>query len=57
VLSKMMSLSLRALSLLGLAGAAAAVSVSVASSGGNATSPYMYGIMFEDINQSGDGGL
>jgi alpha-N-arabinofuranosidase len=53
----MMSLSLRALSLLGLAGAAAAVSVSVANSGGNATSPYMYGIMFEDINQSGDGGL
>ncbi|KAK4156064.1 glycoside hydrolase superfamily [Chaetomidium leptoderma] len=49
--------SLRALSLLALAGAAAAVSLSVANSGGNATSPYMYGLMFEDINQSGDGGL
>lgn len=49
--------SLRGLAVLGLAGAAAAVSLSVASSGGNATSPYMYGIMFEDINQSGDGGL
>jgi alpha-N-arabinofuranosidase len=49
--------SLRALSLLALTGAAAAVTLSVANSGGNDTSPYMYGIMFEDINQSGDGGL
>lgn len=47
--------SLRAL--LGFAGAAAAVTLSVANSGGHPTSPYMYGIMFEDINQSGDGGL
>ncbi|KAK4120308.1 glycoside hydrolase family 51 protein [Parathielavia appendiculata] len=53
----MMPLSLRALALLGLAGATAAVTLSVANTGGNATSPYMYGIMFEDINQSGDGGL
>ncbi|SPQ21402.1 d7654c19-7073-4ed9-a2be-fd1299e158c5 [Thermothielavioides terrestris] len=54
----MAPLSLRALSLLGLAGAAAAaVTLSVAKSGGNATSPYMYGIMFEDISHSGDGGL
>ncbi|KAK3300455.1 glycoside hydrolase superfamily [Chaetomium fimeti] len=53
----MAPLTLRALSLLALTGAAAAVSLSVANSGGNDTSPYMYGIMFEDINQSGDGGL
>ncbi|KAH6621691.1 glycoside hydrolase family 51 protein [Chaetomium sp. MPI-SDFR-AT-0129] len=51
----MAPLSLRAL--LGFVGAAAAVTVSVANSGGSPTSPYMYGIMFEDINQSGDGGL
>lgn len=50
--------SLRALSLLGLAGSAvAAVTLSVANSGGNATSPYQYGIMFEDISHSGDGGM
>jgi alpha-N-arabinofuranosidase len=53
----MAPLSFRALSLLALAGTAAAVTLSVSNSGGNATSPYMYGIMFEDINQSGDGGL
>lgn len=34
-----------------------AVQFSVESSGGNATSPYQYGIMFEDINNSGDGGV
>ncbi|KXT08640.1 hypothetical protein AC579_6558 [Pseudocercospora musae] len=33
------------------------VSVTVKSSGGNATSPYQYGLMFEDINNSGDGGV
>lgn len=53
----MAPLSLRTLSLLGLAGAAAAVTLSVGNSGGNATSPYAYGIMFEDINHGGDGGL
>lgn len=37
--------------------AAQAVQFSVESSGGNATSPYQYGIMFEDINNSGDGGV
>jgi alpha-N-arabinofuranosidase len=52
----MAPLSFRTL-LLGLAGAAAAVRVSVGKSGGNATSPYAYGIMFEDINHGGDGGL
>ncbi|KAK3114929.1 hypothetical protein LTR53_006257 [Teratosphaeriaceae sp. CCFEE 6253] len=39
------------------AAAAQAVSFSVGSTGGNATSPYQYGIMFEDINNSGDGGV
>lgn len=40
-----------------LAGAVAAVTLSVASSGGNSTSGYQYGLMFEDINHSGDGGM
>ncbi|KAL1872390.1 hypothetical protein Daus18300_004360 [Diaporthe australafricana] len=40
-----------------LAGAVSAVTLSVASSGGNATSGYQYGLMFEDINHSGDGGI
>ena len=39
------------------AAAVGAVTVNVASSGGNATSPTQYGIMFEDINNSGDGGV
>ncbi|KAF2103488.1 putative vacuolar segregation protein [Rhizodiscina lignyota] len=34
-----------------------ALSISVASSGGNQTSGKQYGIMFEDINHSGDGGI
>ncbi|CAG8977470.1 hypothetical protein HYALB_00011819 [Hymenoscyphus albidus] len=34
-----------------------AIDIQVASSGGNASSPIMYGLMFEDINQSGDGGI
>ncbi|KAH9843359.1 Glycoside hydrolase family 51 protein [Teratosphaeria destructans] len=38
-------------------GAAEAVSFSVASEKGNSTSPYAYGLMFEDINNSGDGGV
>ncbi|CAN8100396.1 unnamed protein product [Discula destructiva] len=45
------------LSLSVIAGGAAAVTLSVASSGGNATSGYQYGLMFEDINHSGDGGI
>lgn len=40
-----------------LAVAAGAVTFTVESSGGNATSPYQYGLMFEDINNSGDGGV
>lgn len=38
-------------------GGAAAVTLSVASDGGNATSGYQYGLMFEDINHSGEGGV
>lgn len=34
-----------------------AIDIQVASTGGNASSPLMYGLMFEDINQSGDGGI
>jgi alpha-N-arabinofuranosidase len=43
--------------LLGLATSAFAISLKAASSGGNASSPLSYGLMFEDINHSGDGGL
>ena len=38
------------------ASSAAALGISVSSSGGNATSPLQYGIMHEDINNGGDGG-
>lgn len=40
-----------------LLGLAKAVSISVSSTGGNATYGFQYGIMFEDINHSGDGGI
>ncbi|KAF7625141.1 putative vacuolar segregation protein [Aspergillus flavus] len=40
-----------------LAACGAAVEISVASSGGNATSGLQYGIMEEEINYCGDGGL
>lgn len=49
-----MALSILSLPL--LAGAVSAVTLSVATSGGNTTSGYQYGLMFEDINHSGDGG-
>jgi alpha-N-arabinofuranosidase len=39
------------------AGVASAINLSIASSGGNASSPLAYGLMFEDINHSGDGGI
>ena len=42
---------------LALTSVARGVTFTVQSSGGNATSPYQYGIMFEDINNSGDGGV
>ena len=41
------------LSLLPLAAVASAVQITVKSNGGNATSAYQYGLMFEDINNSG----
>jgi hypothetical protein len=40
-----------------LAGIASAINLKVSSTGGNASSPLMYGLMFEDINHSGDGGI
>jgi len=40
-----------------LAGLASAINLNVSASGGNASSPYTYGLMFEDINHSGDGGI
>ncbi|KAK3937686.1 glycoside hydrolase superfamily [Diplogelasinospora grovesii] len=40
-----------------LFGAANAVTLTVSTTGGNASSPLLYGIMFEDINNSGDGGI
>ncbi|CZT52133.1 related to alpha-N-arabinofuranosidase A precursor [Rhynchosporium secalis] len=43
--------------LAGFAGIAAAVNIKVSNQGGNATSPLMYGVMFEDVNHSGDGGI
>jgi alpha-N-arabinofuranosidase len=42
------------LSLLGMTNA---LDLTVSSQGGNASSPLMYGLMYEDINHSGDGGI
>jgi alpha-N-arabinofuranosidase len=39
------------------AGLGHAINLTVAATGGNITSPLMYGLMFEDINHSGDGGV
>ncbi|KAL1306356.1 hypothetical protein AAFC00_005070 [Neodothiora populina] len=38
-------------------GVASAIELTVSSSGGNASSPLLYGFIFEDINHSGDGVL
>lgn len=46
-----------ALGLFAVAASANALNLTVNSSRGNATSPLQYGIMFEDINYSGDGGI
>ena len=43
--------------LLSALGLARSLTISVSSGGGNKSSPYQYGIMFEDINHSGDGGV
>ena len=48
---------IKTLAMLAAAAAAQAVTFTVQSSGGNATSPYQYGIMYEDINNSGDAEL
>ncbi len=48
---------LSSLLLFGLATLSQAVNLTVSSKGGNATSPLQYGLMFEDINHSGDGGI
>jgi alpha-N-arabinofuranosidase len=43
--------------LLALARLGSAINLTVSAKGGNVTSPLMYGLMFEDINHSGDGGV
>ena len=40
-----------------LAGIASAINLNVSATGGNASSSLTYGLMFEDINHSGDGGI
>ncbi|ESZ94182.1 glycoside hydrolase family 51 protein [Sclerotinia borealis F-4128] len=40
-----------------LAGVASAINITASASGGNASSPLAYGLMFEDINHSGEGGI
>ncbi|GME32572.1 Alpha-N-arabinofuranosidase A [Neofusicoccum parvum] len=47
----------RAAALLAIVSSSLAIHLTVSQDGGNGTSPYMWGLMFEDINQSGDGGL
>ena len=43
--------------LVALARLGGAINLTVSATGGNVTSPLMYGLMFEDINHSGDGGV
>ncbi|RAL06952.1 glycoside hydrolase, partial [Aspergillus homomorphus CBS 101889] len=40
-----------------LVGQASAIDLTVSKTGGNSSSSLLYGIMFEDINNSGDGGI
>ncbi|QSZ37324.1 hypothetical protein DSL72_009422 [Monilinia vaccinii-corymbosi] len=40
-----------------LAGLVSAINITASASGGNSSSPLAYGLMFEDINHSGDGGI
>lgn len=51
----MFSSQLIAIGLLATVGSA--INITVSATGGNLTSPLQYGIMFEDINYSGDGGI
>ncbi|KAJ5692309.1 glycoside hydrolase [Penicillium macrosclerotiorum] len=53
----MVSSVLPSLALAWLTGQALAVNLTVSKTGGNSSSPLLYGIMFEDINNSGDGGI
>ncbi|THY21184.1 putative vacuolar segregation protein [Aureobasidium pullulans] len=48
---------LSGIALAAVVASANALDLTVAASGGNATSPLQYGLMFEDINFSGDGGI
>ena len=52
--SRCLSLSLCAVGALGVTHA---ITLTVSTTGGNASSPLLYGMMFEDINRSGDGGI
>ena len=45
------------LGILAFARLGSAINLKVSATGGNVTSPLMYGLMFEDINHSGDGGV
>lgn len=53
----MLSSTVHALALLISSGTSIALNLNVSSTGGYASSPYQYGIMFEDISHSGDGGI
>ena len=44
-------------SFFGLVATAAAVTIRVQEDGGKEASPLTYGLMFEDISHSGDGGM
>ncbi|TLS31002.1 hypothetical protein PpBr36_02628 [Pyricularia pennisetigena] len=48
---------MRVLHLVGLAASAVAVTIKVSPDNGKKASPLAYGLMFEDINHSGDGGI
>ncbi|THV74748.1 putative vacuolar segregation protein [Aureobasidium pullulans] len=48
---------LSGIALAAIVASANALDLTVAANGGNATSPLQYGLMFEDINFSGDGGI
>ncbi|THX39380.1 putative vacuolar segregation protein [Aureobasidium pullulans] len=48
---------LSGVALAAIVASASALDLTVAANGGNATSPLQYGLMFEDINFSGDGGI
>ncbi|KAL7650490.1 hypothetical protein ACMYSQ_010272 [Aspergillus niger] len=53
----MFSSTLASLAVTWLASQALAIELTVSKTGGNSSSPLLYGVMFEDINNSGDGGI